>query len=127
MTMRRLAALLALVLNGLFACQPAYAGACPLAASAKGTCACTVGTGSTACLNANTTAPYRAITVDNESTTATIAVTDDGTTPAINTAGSYTIPPGQTRSWPTGPNITFVGPLNVIGSAASTPVTVKGQ
>jgi hypothetical protein len=126
MMMRKFAAALSVLLP-LFACQPAFAAACPLAASASGTCACTVGTGSTVCLNAKTTASYRVITVDNESATAIIACTDDGTTPALNTAGSWTIQPLQTRQWPTGPNLNHSGPLNCLSNTASTPVTVKGQ
>jgi hypothetical protein len=98
-----------------------------IAASAPAFAApCTVGTSPIVCLAAKTTHPYRLMVVDNESTTATIACTDDGTTPAINTAGSYTMPLGTTRTW-SAANVEFIGPLTCIASGAATPVTVKGQ
>ncbi len=63
--MGKFAGLAALLLNGMLACQPAYAETCPTIAT--GTCACTVGTSAGVCLNARTTAQYRLIVVDNES------------------------------------------------------------
>jgi hypothetical protein len=58
----------------------------------------------------------------NVSTTATIACAPSYTTPTINGAGSYTIPPGWHRSW----EGSFV-PTDqwaCIASAANTPMTV---
>lgn len=106
---------------------PAYAASCPLTGGTRGSCAATIGTGAVTVANASTTKPYKAITIDNESTSATIACTDDGTTPAINTAGSWTIAPGLTRQWPTGPEVSYGSAIQCIASASSTPVTVKAQ
>lgn len=63
------------------------------------------------------------IAIDNESASASIAVCFGSCTPALNTAGSFTIPPGQTRTW-RGPYVP-ADQINVIASAASTPVTVE--
>lgn len=116
--------LLCLPLAALLLCgRPvAAATACP----ATGTCACTVGTGATTCLAAKTAAPYRDVVIQNLSASATIACTDDGSTPAIGAAGSWTIAPGTTSQWASS-NVAFTGPFICIASAAATPVTVKGQ
>jgi uncharacterized protein YfaQ (DUF2300 family) len=87
---------------------------------------CTVGTGATVCVAARSAAPYRYIEIDNESASATIACTIDGTTPAANTAGSFTIATLQQRIFAAA-NATFSGPLTCISSAASTPVTYIAQ
>lgn len=116
--------LVAGLLLTLFGGQAAQAETCPTIAT--GTCACTVGTSAVVCLNAKTTAPYRLIAIANQSATATISVTDNGLTPAVGAGGSWDIPPGTTRTWSSS-NVVFVGPMTVISSASSTPVTVKGQ
>lgn len=116
----------AALLLGLFAATPVMAASCPLAAGLSGSCGATIGTGAVTVLSAKTTSGWRLMLVDNESTSATIACTDDGTTPAINAAGSYTIPPGGTRVWQAS-NVVFAGPMICLASAGSTPVTVKGQ
>lgn len=62
------------------------------------------------------------IAIDNESTTATIACNFGGTA-AINTAGSWTLTPGQTRTWKTDP---IPGDaINCISSAATSPATYE--
>ncbi len=82
--------------------------------------ACTVGTTSAACAAAATSRVLVAIA--NESTSATIACSFGGAA-ALNAAGSWTIPPGDTRSW----SGSFVPAeaINCIAGAASTPVTIE--
>lgn len=99
---RRLAALLLPLALGL--CQSVPLPAAP----------CSVGAAATVCAAAKTTLPYRDVVIDNESTAATIACTDDGSTPAPNTAGSYTMGPGATRQWAAA-NALFIGPFTCIG------------
>lgn len=62
------------------------------------------------------------LALDNESATATVACAF-GATAAINTAGSFTIGPGQTRTW-TGQRIPSDA-INCISSVASSPLTVE--
>jgi hypothetical protein len=64
----------------------------------------------------------RLLAIDNESTTATIACAF-GAAAAINTAGSFTIPPGQTRMWKDYP--VPADAVNCIANAAATPATVE--
>ena len=67
------------------------------------------------------------LSIDNESTTATIACSFGGTA-AINTAGSYTIPPGNTRTWTAPSANTYpLNPsaINCIATAGSTPATIE--
>lgn len=68
------------------------------------------------------TAPQYLLALDNESTTASLACAF-GATAALNTAGSFTIQPGQTRTW----SGTYVplDAVNCIASAAATPLTVE--
>lgn len=65
------------------------------------------------------------LAIDNESTTATIACTVDGTTAALNSAGSWTIGPGATRVWDG--TMVPTGPVKCIASGASTPVTIEAD
>lgn len=68
----------------------------------------------------------RFLAIDNESTTATISCTFGTTlTAGINAAGSFTIPPGNTRTW----GNTFVPAAAVwcVASAAATPVTIQAN
>lgn len=66
------------------------------------------------------------LSIDNESATATIACAFSATATA-NTAGSYTIGPGATRTW--GPGTAEVpvpgGAVNCISSAATSPATIE--
>jgi len=66
------------------------------------------------------------LAINNESTTATIACAFSATA-AANTAGSYTIGPGVTRTW--GPGTAEVpvpgGAVNCISSAATSPATIE--
>lgn len=64
------------------------------------------------------------LAVDNESTTATIACAF-GATAAINTAGSFTIQPNQTRVWNSYP--VPADALNCISSAATSAATVEAN
>lgn len=65
------------------------------------------------------------LSINNESTTATIACAF-GATAAINTAGSYTISPGQGRTWTGSRDFPLKGDaINCIASAASTPATFE--
>jgi hypothetical protein len=83
----------------------------------------TVGTSSATAL-ANSVLGRRFLAIDNESVTATVACAF-GATAALNTAGSWTIPPGMTRTW----NGSFVpsDAVNCIASAAGTPVTLEAD
>jgi hypothetical protein len=63
------------------------------------------------------------LAISNESTTATIACAFGSTVAAINTAGSWTIPPTLTRVW-SGPYIPG-DTLNCVSSAAPSPATVE--
>jgi hypothetical protein len=60
------------------------------------------------------------LSIDNASSTATIACAFGGTA-ALNTAGSYTIGPNQTRVW--SPGTAPQTAVNCISSAASSPAT----
>lgn len=67
------------------------------------------------------------LSINNESTTATIACAFSATA-AANTAGSYTIGPGNTRTW--GPGTYEIpgapgGAVNCISSAATSPATIE--
>lgn len=70
-------------------------------------------------------ASRRMIAIDNESTSATIACSFGGTA-ATNTAGSWTIPPGSTRTWlPPAP--IPLDAINCISSAATSAATIQVQ
>lgn len=87
------------------------------------TSAVTVAASAATCLAART-APKTVLAFKNESLTASIAVSLGGTA-ALNTAGSFTIPPGGLYSF-SGSYI----PLDIascIASAAATPLTVISQ
>jgi hypothetical protein len=83
----------------------------------------TVSTTSTQAL-ASSALGRRFLAIDNESITATVACAF-GTTAALNTAGSWTIPPGMTRTW----NGSFVpsDAVNCVASATGTPVTIEAD
>jgi hypothetical protein len=70
--------------------------------------------------------PRLFLSIDNESATANIACNFGGTA-ALNTAGSYTIAAGTTRTW--GPvnkdNPLSGAAINCISSAASSPATIE--
>ena len=91
--------------------------------SADNTIAATVGVTSAQVVAVSATRRV-IVAIDNESTSATIACAF-GATAALNTAGSFTIPPGVTRVW----DGTFVpsDAINCIASAGSTPVTVEAH
>lgn len=63
--------------------------------------------------------------IDNESPSAAIACTIDGSTPALNTGGSFTLAAGATRIWDSGfvPN----GAVNCIAGSTGVPVTVEAD
>jgi hypothetical protein len=84
--------------------------------------AVTLGTGSTQVLAAVTSRKFLAI--DNESTSAAIACAF-GATASIDTAGSFTIQPGLTRTW----DGSFVpsDAVNCVAAAGATPVTVEAD
>ena len=68
-------------------------------------------------------APKYALSVKNESTTATIAICfGSGCTAAINTAGSVTIPPGF--MWAAAPTYIPLDQINGTSSAATSPATI---
>lgn len=79
----------------------------------------TVGTSSTQALAAN--AARRILELQNVSTTQTLGFTTDGTTAAIGSAGTFTLLPGQGYN----PSVPPTGAIEVIGSSASTPFTLK--
>lgn len=66
----------------------------------------------------------RFLAIDNESPTATVACAF-GAAAAISSAGSFTIPPQNTRTW----DGTFVpsDAVNCIASAGATPVTIEAN
>jgi hypothetical protein len=82
---------------------------------------CTVTPAAAICVAAKTTAPYRLVAIDNEGAAA-ICVTDDGSTPVCGAAGTYTIAPGQTRTWSSA-NVVFPGPFTAVSATGSQPVT----
>lgn len=108
----------------------ALAWSCRLpTAEAGGVTAVTIGTSSAQALAAPTNQGWRFLVIDNESTTATIACTFDGTA-AINTAGSFTIPPESSS----GTNRLILGPFaatihNAIDciASASAPATILAE
>ncbi|HEV2187510.1 MAG TPA: hypothetical protein VGR70_09895 [Stellaceae bacterium] len=126
---------LALIAALALLAAPAYAEhSCPPSGtSIDGVCPVTVGTSVLAVLNVYPTpggSGYRQIAVDNESTSANCAVCFGAScTPALNTAGSFTIPAGMTRTWsiPFGSGGGYNDPMRGICSAASTPLTVQAQ
>jgi len=93
-------------------------------AQANNVIAVTVGTSSAQAL-AKPVIAYRMLAIDNESATANIACSFGGTA-ALNTAGSYTIPAGLTRTW-AAPGWTMNQAINCISDTASTPVTIEYQ
>jgi hypothetical protein len=80
--------------------------------------AATVGTSSA---QAVASATWTYVAIDNESASASIACSFGGIA-ALNSAGSWTVPPGQTRTW--APGAAPSGAINCIASAVSTPVTI---
>ena len=93
------------------------------AANAACPTACTITSSSTTILTLKQNT--KRLSIDNESATATVACNFGGTA-VLNTAGNYTILPGQTRVWQMLPNAgTLYGPLNCISSAATSPATIE--
>jgi hypothetical protein len=84
------------------------------------TVASTIGTAASQLVGQESGRSY--LSILNQSTTATIACTLDGTTPSVNGAGSVTMSPLGGFVWDTG-KIPW-GPVTCISSASSTPVTV---
>jgi hypothetical protein len=80
--------------------------------------AATVGTSSA---QAVASATWTYVAIDNESASASVACSFGGTA-ALNSAGSWTVPPSQTRIWV--PGTAPSGAINCIASAVSTPVTI---
>jgi hypothetical protein len=68
----------------------------------------------------------RLIIIDNESASTAIACAWDGATPAVNSAGSFTIAGGSRMVWAAA-NVTFGSAISCIAASASTPVTVQVQ
>jgi Zn-dependent alcohol dehydrogenase len=93
------------------------------ASGPAGASGCIVGTSSAQCAAA--VAGRRLLAIDNESPTATIACAFGNMTPALNTAGSWTIPPQSVRDWSGSyvPN----DAVNCVASAAGTPVTIEAN
>ena len=86
--------------------------------------AVSVGVTSAKALGAAAPAGRVLLAIDNESASATVACAF-GATAALNTAGSFTIPPGVTRVWDDAfiPN----DQINCIASAVATPVTIEAE
>src|SRR4051794_19900576 len=74
---------------------------------------CTVTTAPSICVPAKSMG-YRLVAVSNEGAS-NICVTDDGTAPACGVAGTYTIQPGQTRTW-TADGVTFGAGVRAVAS-----------
>ena len=120
--MRITIALAAAALFGL-ACASARAQAanqCLGTVEPGGVCAVSLGNASTPILGGGNRG---ILAVDNESTTATIACAF-GITAVLNSAGSWTIPPGVTRVFDVFPPS---DQLNCIASGAATPVTAYAR
>lgn len=82
--------------------------------------AATVGVSSTSALAAGT---RKYLFIQNVSATALIACRPDNGTAALNTAGSFMLPPLASRTWEG--SATPNGQVNCIASAASTPATIE--
>ncbi len=80
----------------------------------------TIGTASSVALAART-GQQRDLTLRNESTSAMIAVAF-GSTPALNTAGSFTLGPGDSLTW--SGNYVPLDTVNAIASAAGASLTI---
>ena len=95
----------------LFA-MPAYAQDHPV----------TLGTSPTVLSIPNT---FRVLAIDNEAATGgnAIACAFYGSTPSLNSAGSWTIMPGDTRVWAGA--ATPSGPTTCVAGGTGTPVTVE--
>ncbi len=104
-----------------------YAGAASAATCSNATYggACTITNSSALAVTLPTQTTVLAI--DNESASATIACAFANGTAALNTAGSWTIPPGFTRTWFFGPKLGLINPgiLNCISGAATSPATIE--
>jgi hypothetical protein len=68
-------------------------------------------------------APRQMLAIDNESSSANIAISFGGTA-ALNTAGSWTIPAGMTRSW-SGPFVPSDAVNCITSGGSGTPVTIQ--
>ena len=65
------------------------------------------------------------LAIDNESATYAVACAF-GATAALNTAGSWTIPAGMTRTWPAvSGGFVPSDTVNCIAGAASTPISIQ--
>lgn len=83
-------------------------------------------TNSSASLLAARTAPQAALSVKNESTTASIAICfGSSCTAALNTAGSITIGPGLL--WSASPGYVPLDQIKGISSAATSPATIQAN
>jgi len=83
-------------------------------------------TNSATTLLAARTAPQAALSVKNESLTASIAICfGSSCTPALNTAGSITIAPGYL--WSASPAYVPLDAIKGISSAASSPATIQAN
>lgn len=91
--------------------------------STGGVTAVTVGVVSASALAARS-APQKLLALDNESITASIACNFGGTA-ALNTAGNFTIGPGQTRTW--SGSYVPLDAINCIASVAASPLTVEAN
>lgn len=82
-------------------------------------------TNSSASLLAARTAPKYALSVKNESTTASIAICFGTCTAALNTAGSITLAPGQV--WSASSAFIPLDAIVGISSAATSPATIQAN
>jgi hypothetical protein len=87
--------------------------------------ACTITSSSAVALVIPSPANY--LVIDNESASATIACAFANGTAALNTAGSYTVGPAQTRVWDFvhSGKLLAAGNLNCISSAGTSPATIE--
>jgi hypothetical protein len=86
----------------------------------------TVGTSPAQVLAAPTTRGYRLVIIANQSGTATISCAPGSASPAIGSAGSFDIPPGQKQTWAAA-NVVFATAWYCVASASSTPVTIEAE
>ena len=111
---------LALVLYLLLLAAPAWASG----PTSESVCGAVTGSASMIACSQGAAHQRTFLAIDNESASDTIACSFIGTA-ALNSAGSWTIPPMNTRTW-AGSAVPY-GAINCISSGTSTPISVEEE